>query len=403
MRYRITVAGSSCPLEPRRPPRPRLRPEKRRPRRRHRQGRLLARAGRGRRDPPLPLPQDRRAPRYPRGPVVLPRPGPGRGRAGKGRHARPGPGRSPRPPRRSPPSARGLLAEDGAAPVRAGPSSSPAAAGRPSSTAPTSWPRSWASGSSSRATSSPTGPIDAPRPRPRRDGPPALRRPRHPALPRFPRGPGLVDPRELQGHPGPAPQAPDELLRPPHLPREPQQGKGRDAERRAHGLDRPRGRFRRGRKVVASYPASYQNTARGQLGLRGQEDRRFPFRRGAPLRARRFRQRRDGRLQPRPGDRRGLERGLRPGRGRLPRRLHPGPPPRRQDLRRDGDAADRPRPRQEAPGRLRPRPQGPGRRQGPLSRRCSSGSPRPIPSIITGSGPGKAGPGTTPRPRRSRP
>ncbi len=104
----------------------------------------------------------------------------------------------------------------------------------------------------------------------------------------------------------------------------------------------------------------------GQLGLRVEEDRRLPFRREPALRAGRLRERRHGRLQPRPGRPRGRERGLRQGRRRLQGRFHAGPAPRRQDLRRDGDAPDGARARPGAPDRLRPRPQRPGRRQGPL-------------------------------------
>ncbi|MCK7522261.1 MAG: hypothetical protein MZV64_33590 [Ignavibacteriales bacterium] len=272
---------------------------------------------------------------------------------------------------------------------------------RPSSTAPTSWPRSSASGSASKATSSPT-----PRsPRPRLDlddtGRPlfAVRgiQPFHD----FPEGPDWWTLENYKAVLSQLPKLPHELLRPPHLPRESQQGARSHPQRRADGLDRPRpGTSGPDGTVAASYPASYQNTARGNWGYEVEEDRRFPLRREPALRARRFRQRRHGRSQPRPGHARGLERGLRPGRGRLPRRLQPGPAPRRQDLRRDGDGPDRARPGQGAPDRLRPRPEGPGRRQGPLPKamfeRIAAGLSRRLLLVLDDR---RAGPGTTPRPK----
>ena len=89
----------------------------------------------------------------------------------------------------------------------------------------------------------------------RRDGQAAVRAPRHPAVPRFPRGARLVERRRLQGHPRPAAQAADELLRPAHLSR----GRRRP---RAGGLDRPARRDRRRTaQVKASYPSRHFTTA----------------------------------------------------------------------------------------------------------------------------------------------
>ena len=151
-----------------------------------------------------------------------------------------------------------------------------------------------------------------------------------------------MDAERLQGHPRPAPQAADELLRPPHL----------SGTRARHGARTPSPRSGSAATAISAptarsrraIPSSYSEHGPRQLGLRG-EKTTGDFHLGAGLLFERDdfgNDVMDG-FSPEPANAEDSQRGLRP-RGRRPEgRLHPGPAPRRQDLRRDGDGADRPR------------------------------------------------------------
>ena len=95
-----------------------------------------------------------------------------------------------------------------------------------------------------------------------------------------------------------------------------------------------------------------------------------------------------------------VERALQPRRRPCCGRVHLRPRARRPDLRRAR------RPRSTVPAAVRERlkkagrdPKDPGSRSRTSTKACSAGSRPPIPSITTGSGRTRTGPGRTPRPR----